>query len=153
MIVHHTNAHLVCRIGSRVAAIPLALVSETMRPLPIEPLAEMPPFVLGVAIVRGAPVPVIDTARLVGVTESNPTRFVTVKCDERTLALSVDAVLGVRAVGEQTLTALPNLLNEGNADVIAAIGAVDRALFLVLETTHLVPEATWSAIADFGAQP
>src|SRR5882757_4286888 len=95
---------LLCRIGSRIGALALKDVRETMRPLPIEPLTGMPPFMLGLAIVRGFPAPIIDTVRLLKPVASPPTpmipspsaRFVSLKLGERTAVLAVDAVLDIR---------------------------------------------------------
>ena len=63
MAAHPTESSLpvlAMRAGDRVCAVPLAHVSEVMRPLPIEPLAGAPPFVPGLAIVRGKATPVVD---------------------------------------------------------------------------------------------
>ena len=51
---------LVVMVGARACAIPLDHVAETMRPLPIEPVAGTPGFVRGVSVIRGAPTPVVD---------------------------------------------------------------------------------------------
>jgi purine-binding chemotaxis protein CheW len=146
-----TKAYLLCRIGARVCAIPLAHVLETMRPLPIEPLAGMPRCVLGVAIIRGVPIPVLDTGLLVGVVDFEATRFVTVKIGTRSAALSMGAVLGVQSLAEGSLAGIPPLLREANADSIAAIGALDAELLLLLETTRLLPDSTFRAIEAAGA--
>jgi len=62
-----STACLLCHVGSFVCALPVEHVVEIMRPLPIRHLEDVPPFVLGVALVRGAPAPVVDVARLLGV--------------------------------------------------------------------------------------
>ena len=53
---------LLFHVGASVCALRLEDVGETMRPLPVSPLPETAAFVLGLAIVRGAPTPVIDLA-------------------------------------------------------------------------------------------
>jgi purine-binding chemotaxis protein CheW len=147
-----SGACLLCRIGSRVCALPLRHVSETMRPLPIEPLAGMPPFVRGLSIIRGAPTPVVDGTRLVGGTDQEQTsRFVTVKVGERRVALAVDAVIGVRTLPAHSLEALPPLLREGSQDFVSAIGTLDSDLLLMLRSARLVPESVWAAIDTEGA--
>jgi len=137
-------------------------VAEVMRPLPIERLANMPPFVLGLSIIRGQPTPVIDAAALlaqgaddprsegsdaaerpVGTT---PTRFVVMRVGERRVALAVEAVLGVRAVAHESLRALPPLLRHADDQLVAAIGALDHQLLTVLTGSHLVPPALWDAL-------
>jgi purine-binding chemotaxis protein CheW len=138
---------LLCRIGSRIGALTLNDVREVMRPLPIEPLAGAPPFVLGLAILRGSPAPVIDAGRLLGpVGLPSPARFVSLRLGERTAALAVDAVLDVRALGAGTIADIPPLLREAGTDVASAIGALDTKLLLVLEAARLVPESLWGAI-------
>jgi purine-binding chemotaxis protein CheW len=66
VIVGERQSTLLCRVRERLCALPLAHVVETMRPLPIEPLGGMPGFVQGIAIIRGAPVPVVDAGALLG---------------------------------------------------------------------------------------
>jgi purine-binding chemotaxis protein CheW len=126
--------------------LPLTHVEETMRVLPVEPLAGLPPFVRGVSVIRGAAVPVVDAASLLGVGESRPTRFVTVKADDRRVALAFDAVLGVRAITDESLQELPPLLRDARSEVISAIGILDTALLVVLRSAHLVPDAVWATL-------
>jgi purine-binding chemotaxis protein CheW len=147
-----TGVYLLCKIGVRSCAVPLVHVSELMRPLPIEPLADMPPFVMGVAIIRARPVPVLDAGRLVGAPCLNPTRFVTIKTGERLSALAVDAVLGVRALPPGSIAAAPGLLGETNAALVTAMGALDGELLLVLEAARFVPESVWGGVEAAQAQ-
>jgi purine-binding chemotaxis protein CheW len=150
---------LLCRIGSRIGALALLDVRETMRPLPIEPVAGTPPFVLGLAIVRGSPVPVIDAGRLLKpsalpfspIASPFPSRFVSLKLGDRTAALVVDAVLDVRSLAAGLLADIPPLLREAGNDVVSVVGALDTQLLLVLEAARLVPESVWSAIEAPGA--
>jgi purine-binding chemotaxis protein CheW len=142
----HIDAHLLCRTGSMICALPLPGVVETMRPLPIEPLAGVPPFVLGVAIIRGAPTPVVDTGKFLGVPGTCPARFVTAKVAGRIAALAVDAVLGVRALPQASLSELPPLLRDVSAESVMALGVLDASLLLLLETSRMVPEPVWGML-------
>jgi purine-binding chemotaxis protein CheW len=139
------------RVGSRICAVPIEHVSETMRPLPIEPLAGMPSFVLGVSIVRGAPVPVVDAARMLGVTDASPPgRFISVRIGGHSAVLAVGEVLGVRALAGGWLETLPPLLVEASAGVVEAIGILDADLLVVLRSGRIVPPSVWAAM-DAGA--
>jgi purine-binding chemotaxis protein CheW len=150
---------LLCLIGSRIGALTLKDVRETMRPLPIEPLTGTPPFVLGVAIIRGFPTPVVDASRLLGpsVSASTPiispfrARFVSLKLGERTAALAVDAVLDVRSLAAGILADIPPLLREAGEELVSVIGALDTQLLLVLEAARLVPDSVWSTVKAPGA--
>lgn len=143
---------LICRTGTRLLALPLTHVAETLRVLPIEPLVGSPAFVLGLSILRGAPVPVVDAGILLGVKEAaSPTRLVTLRTGERQVALAVEEVLGIRALPPAHLLEMPPLL-EGSADgAVAAVGALDTKLLLVLRAARLLPEAAWQTIKAEGS--
>lgn len=146
-----SDLSLICRVLNRVCALPLQHVIETMRPLPIEALAGAPRSVIGMTIVRGAAVPVVDLAWILAGESSNPTRFVTVNADGRRVALAVDAVVGVRTIPAGSLHDLPPLLRDANAEAIASIGILDAELLVMLSSGRLVPEAVWTALEAEGA--
>lgn len=145
---------LVCRVGAKLCGLPLAHVLETLRPLPTEPLAGANRLVAGVALIRGAPTPVVDARELLGSsTEEAAGRYVTLAlagsgAGARVVALAVDSVVGVRD-GER-LGPLPALLRE-QAEVVAALGTLDAELLLVLERARLVPDAVWPLLEQVSA--
>jgi purine-binding chemotaxis protein CheW len=139
---------LVCRVATRRCALWLEDVVETMRPLPVEPLAGAPPFVRGVAVVRGDPVPVVDAASLLGAGESRPTRFVTVTAGDRGVGLAVDAVLGVEVISRESLEELPPLLGDASAAVVSAMGALGSELVVALRSARLVPADVWALLGE-----
>jgi purine-binding chemotaxis protein CheW len=147
--VDHRNANLslICRVQTRLYALPLTHVVETLRPLPVEPLAGAPDFVCGVCLIRGEPCPVIDAARLLGATAKATTtdgpsaRFVTVLAGPHQVALAVDGVQGVRPVPPAVLRELPPLLKEASSEAVATIGRLDAHLLVVLRGGRLLPEA------------
>ncbi len=135
------------RVGSLVCGVPVEHVIETMRALPVEPLVGAPSFVRGVALVRGSPVPVIDAARLLGATDAVSTgrgMFLALRAGGRTVALEVDAVVGVSALRTGTLETIPPLLADAS-EVISAIGTHDSSLLVVLGSARLAPASVWAA--------
>src|SRR5215471_17791700 len=124
----------------------MADVIETMRLLPIEAIAGAPRFVLGLSVIRGEPVPVVDVAQLLGAEAVQPRRLVTVRGARRPLALAVDAVLGVRAVAADQLSELPPLAGAVASEVVAAIGTLDAQLLVVLQAARLVPDAVFDLV-------
>ena len=136
---------IICRVRTRHCAFFAADVVEVMRPLPIEGVANMPAFVLGLSIIRGAPTPVIDAGALLGDDRESarPRRFILVRLDERRIALAVEDVLGVRALAGENVGVLPPLLQHAAGDVITALGTLDARLLLVLGNAHLVPAEAW----------
>ncbi len=142
---------MLCRSRTRLCALPLGYVIETMRPLGLTRLAGAPPFVSGLSMIRGAPVPVIDLgALLFGSEPPSPTRFVTLRLEERRVALALEAVLGIREL-PGTLSLLPPLLADASAEAVAAVGRLDAELLVVLEAARLVPESVWQGMDLVGA--
>lgn len=127
-------------------ALPLSYVIETMRPLPTEPIARAPRFVLGASIVRGVPTPVIDCAALLQQDAPRAhTRWATIRCGERVAALAFDAVVGVRALSAAD-AALPPLLSGAAGETIESLSTLDAQLLLVLHAGKLVPDGTFGAL-------
>jgi purine-binding chemotaxis protein CheW len=143
---NESGLSLLCRVEGRLFALPLVHVVETMRALPVKAVASAPGFVPGVAIIRGVPVPVVDAAALFGAGRAAATRFVTLRVDQRQIALAVEAVIGVRSVSGETLGEMPPLLRGAQADVVSSIGALDAELLLVLSSARVVPDSLWRAL-------
>ena len=134
--------------GTRLCGLPIHVVIETMRPLPVSPVPGAPRFGRGVAIVRGEPVPVVDLAILLGDAAARPgpeARFVTVRAGARTAALEVSAVRGVSSLDPRELHHLP-LLADAHAGALEALRARDGDLLLVLGAARLVPDEALAAV-------
>lgn len=143
---------LVLRTSYRTCAVPLAYVSEVMRPLPIESLAGAPAGVCGVAVVRGRAIPVVDLGALLDdgvVVRSDAARFVTLRVGNRAVALLVNAVRTIQTLAWGKFESLPPLWQGPQSPAVAALGVVDRELLLVLEATRLLPDG-WSATGHEG---
>jgi purine-binding chemotaxis protein CheW len=133
---------LICRVAARLCALPLGSVIETMRALPVKPVAGAPDFVLGLSIVRGEPVPVVHAALLLAEIAQPPTRYVSVRVGERRAIVAVDEVIGVRELQPEALDSLPPLL-ESRRSVVTGLGTLDRELLCVLDTARIVPDEVW----------
>ena len=138
-IERNSNFSLLCRVGSRLCALPLQHVLETLRPLPVEPLSGAPEQVLGIALIRGVAQPVVDVARLLGEPDAQVTRYITILVGERRVALAVGAVLGTRPLMKDAWQQLPPLLRHAGQEAVAALGELDAELLLVLDSARLVP--------------
>lgn len=115
-----------------------------MRPLPIETIANAPAHVLGLSVVRGQPVPVVDLGGLLARDgrEERATygRFVTIRAGLRQVALAVEAVIGVDVLAPGSLHELPPLLSGSSSASVATLGVLDRDLLAVLDATRILPE-------------
>jgi purine-binding chemotaxis protein CheW len=142
-----TNRQRVLILGLRtkVCAVPLVHVIEIMRPLPIEELAGVPSCVEGVAVIRGIPTPVIRLAALLGSPADSPQRFVTLRVDDRQVALAVERVLGVREL-ETRAQQLPPLLLDASKDIVESIDILDEQLLIVLRAGWELPPEVWHTL-------
>lgn len=153
-VIQEATASLLMRASGQVCAIPAILVIETHRPLPIKKMPDVPDWVLGLSILRSLPVPVLDLSLLLCGGQEAATRFVILRLKGgRRVALQVASVVGVRWIKDEELTAMPPLLADAR-ERISKVGAIDRELILLLETSRLVPPEVWAAIGnDPGGRP
>jgi purine-binding chemotaxis protein CheW len=129
---------LLCQAGSHRFALPMANIIETMRMLPVEAVSGPPRLVCGLCIIRGAALPVIDTARLFDDEGAHYDRLVTVRTGERTVAFAASAVLGVRLIQGSECEEMPPLLRD--AQVIAALARSDEKLVFLLRAARALPD-------------
>jgi purine-binding chemotaxis protein CheW len=134
-----TSACLLVEAGAHLSAIPLADVVETLRPLPVERQPGMPEGVLGLAMVRGATVPVVDLAALFHDPPAPVSRWVLVQAGARAVALAVTSVLGVRALGEGAVAAGATTAAGLVAPAVAAIVEEGTRAVRVLDVAYLLP--------------
>lgn len=147
MNLQRPNSVLLVRVPGALCGLNIGDVIETMRPLAIEPLANTPDFILGIALIRGAAVPVIELGALFEAHGRGlPTRFVTVRVGHRCVALAVESVVGVSDLGEHRCEELPPLLQGARTDVIQAIGTLDAELLVLLRASRVIPESVWNSI-------
>jgi purine-binding chemotaxis protein CheW len=136
---------LLVRAGGRTCALPIAHVIETMRPLPVAPLSGTPPFVKGVAVIRGGAAPVVDLGAFLGAGATAASRFVLVRCGARNAALAVESVIGVARFAGGEARATP-LVAGACAGAVELLGALDQEMLLVLRAVAIVPEGVWRAV-------
>jgi len=141
-----TRPFLICHSGTRGCAFPLEHVVEVMRALPLESFPAIPSFICGLSMIRGALVPVVNLAMLLGDANCDDvTRYVTVKTAHRVAAFAVGSVVGVAQLESSAIDDLPSLVADADTDqgIVAAIGKVDADLFLILELARAIPESDW----------
>ncbi len=137
---------MLVRCGRRTSALAVEDVVETLRPLPVSPLAGTPPFVAGAAVVRGEPVPVVALGAFLGDgAPPPPWRFVVVRCGGRRAVLAVEAVVGVSELPPDGAGVAP-LLASAAAGTIEALSTSDGELLAVLRAARVVPDAAWRAL-------
>lgn len=133
---------LLLRGGKLMCGVPISDVIEVMRCMPVVTISNLPPFVMGLSVIRGDRVPVVDLCELLGAEgeHSGRTRLVTLRVGSRVVALAVDSVIGIREFERSLLAKVPPLLTSAHPEALAAIGLLDRELLLVLDESRMVPD-------------
>ena len=134
----------------RLCALRLDSVIETMRVLPIQAVEadSAPDCLVGLALIRGQPCPVLDLARLLG-DQQEPGRLILLRVSggvERRVALAVTSVEGVSRIRTSVLSEMPPLLSAANVDLVEAIGVHDAQLMTILKAGSLLSETDWAAL-------
>ncbi|HET9934372.1 MAG TPA: chemotaxis protein CheW [Polyangiaceae bacterium] len=138
---------LVIRCGDSACALPLVGLNEVMRPLALEPSPRAPPFVLGMSMIRGTLVPVVDLALLVtGAPTARIGRYLTVSVGTRAVALAVSEVLGVHELARPSFSSLPPLLGSEKSPLVQAIATLDSQLLRVLREARAVGQELFALI-------
>ncbi len=137
---------LVFQAGALFCAFPLDEVVETMRPLRTRPLAGTPPYVRGLAILRGAPSPVVDVTRLLTGEIGDIERYVAVRAGQGTIACATGPVLGVQEIDvvppEGPVAILSGVVSKS---LVAAVGRIGTDPLLLLHGIRAVPDEVWEA--------
>lgn len=151
MVADYRELVLVCRVRNRLCALPATQISEIMRPLPIERLPGAPPFLLGVAVIRGAPSPVVDLAQLLDERRSKPTYFVATGQGDRRVALTIDGVIGVRPMPHAPSDGFPSVVESAAAGFVASVRVLGRETLVVLSSGKIMPETAWDLVEPPGS--
>ena len=140
---------LLVRARARVCALPLSAVVETLRPLPLQPVSDLPvpAFVLGLSVIRGEPVPVVDLGALLALPgDPRPRRWATLRLGARRVALAVEDILKIVPADRLDRRPLPPLLSGAGPGAVDALGTLDGEFLSVLETGRLIPDEAWSGL-------
>jgi chemotaxis signal transduction protein len=141
---------LLVKAGDLLCALPIPGVIETMRLLPVTSISGTSDFVLGMCVVRGETVAVVDLATLLGLQpkHSNRSRLITMHAGPRVIAAAVDAVVGLRIFDRTVLAEVPLLLQQAHPDVLKGVGVLDRELLVVLDGSRIVNEEVLAQLPD-----
>jgi purine-binding chemotaxis protein CheW len=120
-------------------ALDIRQMREIIKLRPITEVPRVPPFVCGVATVRGEIVPVLDLRLRLGLPAGTPTaaaRILVCDVDGEPHGLLVDAVRSVLRLRDEQIEATPPV--GPAADFLAGIGRVGDDLIILLDLAAVV---------------
>lgn len=125
------KSFLIIRTGALRCALPISVVREVMRPLRIKAAGGLLPGVLGAAIVRGNPLPVISLGVLLRQPEEPLARFVVVRTPGRDCVLACASIESITGLDDSEWQRLPTLLE--SIEAAQQIAVTDRDLVVTLD--------------------
>ena len=135
------EAVLLVRAHAWYCAIPVASVTETCRPLPVQPVEGMPAFVRGITVMRGKTTPVIHLGMMLAGGSIEPgRRFVAVQVRGSPLVFEVDETVGVRHIPRSQLDTTTPLTHGGATDRLDGVGVFNNELLAWLDTARIVQD-------------
>jgi purine-binding chemotaxis protein CheW len=137
----------VVRVGGRAYGVPVDSVVEVVRMVALSPIPDGPPWMAGVADVRGMAVPVVDLAGRLGQVPRTPAvdrRIVITGDPAGPFGLIVDHVAGVAAAGPPSEPDAPGLRGADAPTTISPlvrqVVRIGEDMVMVLDETALRPD-------------
>jgi chemotaxis signal transduction protein len=147
---------LTVKIGTKYAAINVQDIKEILRPLALEPFANLPPFVLGLSMIRGLQIPVISLKKFLEGTHNinsdlaahniKKLIWVTLNVTGKPVAMEVDSIAGIFEISSDVLQNVPPLIAHAHSDSISSCGVLDHNLLLILQSALLIPGDVWQKL-------
>lgn len=135
------RSFLLLQLGDELYSIRGDSVREIARWREPLPVPGAPPVLPGIISQRGTVLPVVNTAALLGLAESQPertTRFVIVAHDEVEMALVVDAVTDIINLSSEELEPVPSGLDPQRARLLQAITRLEDKPVAVLDLAAII---------------
>ncbi|MBD8526773.1 chemotaxis protein CheW [Pseudomarimonas arenosa] len=139
----YEQGFLTLQAAGRPCAVPLDAVIEVLRPLPIDALTDVPAYLLGLSVLRGQPVAVLDLPRLLGQPGEAIGRWLHLRVGPRRLALAVPSVGRVEHLDQLDWQPLPALFEGDAARVVQQVAQRDQQLYVQLNVMRLLPDSLW----------
>ncbi len=140
--MNHSTQLLSFTLDARLYALRLAAVERIVRAVELTPLPRAPELIPGLINVQGRIIPVINTRRRFGLPEQDlelSDRFILANTARRTVALVVDAVIGVVDPLEQNMVH-PEKITPG-LEYIEGVVKLESGLLLIYKLERfLSPE-------------
>jgi purine-binding chemotaxis protein CheW len=137
------------RVAGQDFAFNIFQVERILRYEPPAPLPKSPDFLEGVLQYQGAPVPVIDLRKRLGVAAPvrDETRIIVLEWESSRVGVVVDTVTEVMQLGAAEVTAPPSIVKGLAAEYITGLVGREQRTIIVLNTGKLLASKEKLALA------
>ncbi|GIX40190.1 MAG: hypothetical protein KatS3mg128_1239 [Silanimonas sp.] len=122
-------------------AVELLKVQEVLLPVPVLPMRDTSPAILGVMNLRGVVVPVLDLGLWLGLEEvqdTPQTRYVVLEQNGECLALKVTAVLDVHAIADADIEPAEHTLAAPESAMLSGVTRLNSQPVILLDAAGLL---------------
>lgn len=141
-----TNQNYIFRIES---------IQEIVMPSRVAKIPEVPAYVDGVSNLRGMIIPIVNLRSLFNLKRKphdEETRTIVVNVGSRTIGCTVDSVLRVMRVPEDTIQPAPDSVNGSGRRFIEGFTRVEDDLFILLDASQLLEPANLEQVHQASIQ-
>ncbi len=131
---------ILLRMGEEYYGLPISIVREIIKPLPVTRFPKSPPFVEGVIDLRGNILPIVNLRKMFGLDPlplTEESRFVDISLDNFKLGILVDAVSEVIRIPVRQVEAAPPLYAGIDGKYLKGIARMDDRLILLLNLDEI----------------
>lgn len=124
------------KMGDEYYGLPISLVTEIIKPLPITRFPKSPPYVEGVIDLRGRILPIVNLRKMFGLEPmplTEESRFVDIQLDRLSIGVVVDEVSEVVRISKKQIEAAPPIVSGVDGKYLNGIARVDEKLILLLD--------------------
>jgi purine-binding chemotaxis protein CheW len=135
-----TVQSILFKMGNEYYGLPISLVKEIIKPLPITKFPKSPPFVEGVIDLRGRILPIINLRKLFGLEPlplTDDSRFVDLQMDSLSIGVVVDAVSEVIRLSRKQIEPAPPIVAGVEGKYLSGIARMDDKLILLLDLDEI----------------
>ncbi len=130
-------------------------IQEIVMPSRVAKIPEVPAYVDGVSNLRGMIIPIINLRSLFNLKRrphDEETRTIVVNIGSRTIGCTVDSVLRVMRVPEDTIQPAPDSVNGSGRRFIEGFTRVEDDLFILLDASQLLEPANLEQVHQASIQ-
>lgn len=128
------------KMGEELYGLPISLVREILKPLPVTRFPKSPPYVEGVIDLRGRILPIINLRKMFGlspVEETDDTRYVDLQLDGLNVGIVVDAVSEVTNIPQKLIEPAPPIIAGVEGKYLQGIARLHDKLIMLLDVDEI----------------
>ncbi|MEJ8546758.1 chemotaxis protein CheW [Brevibacillus borstelensis] len=132
------------QMGKEYYGLPISLVKEIIKPLPVTRFPKSPPFVEGVIDLRGRILPIINLRTIFGLEPlplTEESRFVDLQLDGLNVGIVVEAVSEVVHIPASLIEPAPAIVSGVDGKFLNGIARMQDKLIMLLDVDEIF--STW----------